>query len=213
MGPKRLYRGKSVPSKEKAAIKSRSLPKEPSSSEEGDVVEDSLQPQLREPTPPPPAPPAGPDAEERDATPPGADADPPEKRARTSRKKAEKAASADLSEQQEIDMSQWLQERPYFYHKGHKKFRETHLKSREWEQKAVELKTTSESLHVWHDSVRTKLGKLTKLVSGSEARQHTDRDNFLLQHFSFFKEHIVRKPGRLAVSVSMQCQLMIYTLH
>ena len=102
MGPKRLYRGKSVPSKEKAAIKSRSLPKDPSSSEEGDVVEDSLQPQLREPTPPPPAPPAGPDAEERDATPPGADADPPEK-------KAEKAASADLSEQQEIDMSQWLQ--------------------------------------------------------------------------------------------------------
>ena len=70
MGPKRLYRGKSVPSKEKAARKSRSLPKDPSSSEEEDVVEESLQPQL---TPPPPA---GPDAEERDATPPGADADP-----------------------------------------------------------------------------------------------------------------------------------------
>ena len=45
--PNVFTRGKSVPSKEKAARKSRSLPKDPSSSEEGDVVEDSLQSQLR----------------------------------------------------------------------------------------------------------------------------------------------------------------------
>jgi len=128
---------------------------------------------------------------------------PPKKKARKTSKKGEKTPKLILSDHSEIDISDWLKSNQFIYTKGSREFRETQLKIRAWEEKAKELNVEPAALQTWYESIRTKVGKLTKDKSGQAAPQLTDREKFIIMHFRFLKDHIVRQPSRVAVSVSI----------
>ena len=98
-------------------------------------------------------------------------------------------------------VAEWLRGYPYIFTKTSRLFRDTQKKTALWQQKAQELGVSYPGLMTWYESIRTKIGKLTKTKSGQPAGQPTDRDKFILQNFQFLAEHIVRMPSRTAQSL------------
>ncbi len=59
--------------------------------------------------------------------------------------------------------------------------------------------------------MRTRYGKLSKLLSGSTAQELTEQDAAILNEFAWLKSHISRQPGRQlgGVSIKNQSELSI----
>lgn len=70
------------------------------------------------------------------------------------------------------------------------------------------------SINTWYKSLRTRYGKLKMKKSGDGAAELTDRENWLLQKFTFLDGHIHRVKTRPLVSVSallhLVCQCILY---
>ncbi len=118
-------------------------------------------------------------------------------------KRKKRVQAVVLTEEQEEGLSEWLKVNTFIYNKRLKQFRDSKRKQRFWDEKASELAVDVAGLKTWYDSIRTKVGKITGVKSGSAAKEYTDRDNFLMENFSFLKDHISRVPSRQAVSVSI----------
>jgi len=108
-----------------------------------------------------------------------------------------------LTEDQEQGLSEWLKVNTFIYNKKVKQFRDSKRKLIFWDEKAAELGVDAPGLKTWYDSIRTKVGKITVMKSGSAVRELTERDQFLMDNFSFLKDHISRVPSRQGVSVSI----------
>ena len=109
-----------------------------------------------------------------------------------------------LSDEQEMELADWLKENPMLYTKSMKEYKDTARKIDLWNSKAAELDLESGPLlKTWYESVRTKVGKLSDKKSGSATKDMTDRDTFLMQNFGFLASHIARVKGRPACSVSI----------
>lgn len=63
-------------------------------------------------------------------------------------------------------------------------------------------------LRRWYDSMRTRFGRLTMIKSGQEAKEHTKRDAWILNVFSFLSRHIVRVPSKQGHRVSNNTQIL-----
>lgn len=115
-----------------------------------------------------------------------------------------KKKSLVLSDEQEVELADWLKENPMLYTKSMKEYKNTAKKIDLWNSKAAELDLESgPMLKTWYESVRTKVGKLSDKKSGSATKDMTDRDTFLMQNFGFLASHIARVKGRPACSVSI----------
>ena len=57
-------------------------------------------------------------------------------------------------------------------------------------------------LKIWFKGMRTRYGKHTSKKSGDGAKEHTDRDTWILRSFSFLDDHIARVPSRQSCNVS-----------
>ena len=57
-------------------------------------------------------------------------------------------------------------------------------------------------LKIWFKGMRTRYGKLTCKKFGDGAKEHTDRDTWILRSFSFLDDHISRVPSRQSCNVS-----------
>ena len=115
-----------------------------------------------------------------------------------------KKKSLVLSDEQEMELADWLKENPMLYTKSMKEYKDTAKKIDLWNSKAAELDLESGPLlKTWYESVRTKVGKLSDKKSGSATKDMTDRDTFLMQNFGFLASHIARVKGRPACSVSI----------
>lgn len=114
-----------------------------------------------------------------------------------------------LTEDQEIEMAEWLLNHPFVYTKSMKEYKNISKKNRLWDNKAEELDVeSSDILKTWYGSMRTRIGKITEKKSGSAKKDLTERDTFLMQHFRFLTTHISRVKARPACSVST----MIYVI-
>lgn len=137
-----------------------------------------------------------------------------------SRKRTKKKALL-LTEEQEVNMGEWLRSHPELFTKSLKAYKDSAKKSKLWDDKADEMDVESSALlRTWYESIRTKIGKLTSTTSGSATKESTERDIFIMSNFAFLKEHISRVRGRNAMSVSMKmekqncnCTLPCYLLH
>jgi len=189
--PPKTRGGKRAPTK---VAKKKITPPSPSSSGGDDDVVQVGEKSPRDPTPPPESPAHSQDSSKAPA------------------RKRQKVPAVDLTDEQEIDMSDWLKTNNYLYTKGTKKYKNTQMKNHEWEKKGTELGVDHNGLFTWYESIRTKVGKLTDDKSGSAARQLTDRDQFILDHFRFLADHIVRQPTRSGISVSILQLIMIMSM-
>ena len=112
------------------------------------------------------------------------------------RKKQRQKPELTLTDDQEVVLSEWLLEHPAIFTKGYREFRDSQKKNRLWAEKAVEFDCT-----IYYKSTCTKVGKVTHTKSGQSATPKSDRNLFLMRHFGFLEEHIVRMPSRTAVSL------------
>ena len=128
---------------------------------------------------------------------------PPAPSASAPPKKREKKKGLILTDEQETLLSDWLKENPMLYTKSMKEFKDTAKKTSMWNDKAAELDLESGALlRTWYESVRSKVGKLTDKKSGSNTKDLTDRDTFLMSNFGFLSKHISRVKATPACSVS-----------
>ena len=128
------------------------------------------------------------------------------------KKKRARTEPVVLSEEQELDMCDWLKTNSFLYTKGEKLFKDTNKKLRTWSVKGAEFGLTGPALKTWYLSIRTKLGKLTIDKSGAAVRDNTDREKFFLDQFGFLKAHITRVASRTPVSVSIN-HIKIYHVY
>ena len=107
-----------------------------------------------------------------------------------------------ITDDQADDIIQWLKEHPCIYNKGLRDYRDTAKKSKLWQDKAKDLGLDPLRLQTWVDSMRSRFGRLTQTKSGQGAKEHTERETWILQKFSFFAAHIARQTSRHGVGVS-----------
>lgn len=118
--------------------------------------------------------------------------------------KKKKVIYTPLTEEQEISMKDFLVLHPQIYSKGMKAYKDAEKKKALWQEKAEELGVESGPiLRKWYESVRTKVGKLFDVKSGSSRRERTERDRFMMDTFGFLMEHITRVRGRTLGPVSI----------
>jgi len=98
-----------------------------------------------------------------------------------------------LSEDQEEGLVEWFQEHELFYNQKLKEFKLKDKKDRMLSDKAKELKISLAELKAWLQSMRTMFGRLQKKKSGQATPQHTARQKWILNSFSFLAPHLVLK--------------------
>ena len=135
------------------------------------------------------------------------------------RKRAQKVTVCRiLSDEEEVALADWLKENPCLYNKGLKEYRDVGVRNRLWAEKAEELHALHPEIEgpqmrkTWYDTIRTRVGKLTREASGTAVRKITDRDKFLKNTFSFLATHIARIPSRQGCNVSNHISLPYYDI-
>ncbi len=94
-------------------------------------------------------------------------------------------------------MAKWLKDNPCIYNRKLDSYHQTDMKKRLWIDKAKEFPNVDvEYLMSWYKSMRTRLGKLSRLPSRSGAQDLTERDEGILCKFSWLKTHISRQRGK-----------------
>jgi hypothetical protein len=118
--------------------------------------------------------------------------------------KRKKSKALLLTEEQEVDIGEWLRNHPELYSKALKSYKDVGKKTKLWDDKARDIGLESGVLlKTWYESIRTKVGKMTKEKSGSATKDVTDREVFIRTNFGFLGDHISRIRGRSACSVSI----------
>jgi hypothetical protein len=152
-------------------------------------------------------PPENPDAQGTAAAAAALEADIPALQAGPSKSKRKKSKTVVLTDEQEVEVGEWLRMHPELYTKGLKGYKEVAKKQKLWADKTEELKLESVVLlKTWYESIRTKIGKMKKTKSGTGTKDTTDRDKFVMANFGFLVDHISRMRGRTACSVSKSLQ-------
>ena len=124
---------------------------------------------------------------------------------KTKTKKTQSAPKNILTDEKEVALSEWLRDNECIYRTTLKKFHDAPHKKGLWEEKAELLGLESGTLlRTIYNSIRTRVGKLQKLKSGSGSREWSERDLFLWQNFSFLTDHIIRVKGITAVTISIK---------
>ncbi len=88
------------------------------------------------------------------------------------------------------------------YNKHLREYRNTDKKNKLWGDKAKELGVDPLKLQTWVDSMNSRYGRLNQTKSGEGAMDNTERAVWILEKFSFLKDHIARQTFRHGVSVS-----------
>ena len=71
-----------------------------------------------------------------------------------------------LTEEKELVID-FLQQTPMLYSKMFAGYKGTAARDRLWAEQAMEMNSTPKELKTWYESMRTKLGKLTKAITMS----------------------------------------------
>ena len=132
--------------------------------------------------------------------------------------KRKKAPCVNLTREQETSIIDWLKDHPELFDKADASYKDITKKKSLWDSKAEELGLESGAvLLTWYRSMRTRYGKLQKNAtkSGAGSPQLTQRDQWILRNFSFFKPHIYvcpkRAPG-LVSKISLSWSLLSLSL-
>ncbi len=119
-----------------------------------------------------------------------------------SQKASRKKEPLFLTDEQQADVIDWLKENTIIYNKRLREYRNTENQNKLWAGKDKELGVDPIKLQTWVDSMRSRYGILTQTKSGQGAKDNTERAAWILEKFSFLKDHITRQTSRHGVSVN-----------
>lgn len=101
-----------------------------------------------------------------------------------------------LTDEEEEDLVNWYRDNPILYDKTCREYRNTEKKNAIHAEKAATMGKTAYDLQTWRNSMRTQYGKLTKPgPSGTEKKNLTVREKWIVKCFSFLKNHVTHKSG------------------
>ena len=124
-------------------------------------------------------------------------------------KSRKKAITDQLTNTQEDDQCQWYQDNSYFYDKTHKGYRLTEKKKRVMTEMANYLDLGYDDLLKYFASMRTQYGKRKQKKSGQDASDKplTHHQKWILEHYAFFRHHIITTTTRQLGNVSLYLKL------
>ena len=138
---------------------------------------------------------------------PSSSADTPPEMDTSKRKKRKPKEHSNLSNAQEEDMFEWLQENPVLYSRGMTGYKDVQARNKLWADKAAEMgKAVNLVKDIWYKSVRSRMGRLLKQRSGDpqfDVEACSDRDKYLMEKMAFMIPHIHEVRKRPLVSVSL----------
>ncbi|KAH3859325.1 hypothetical protein DPMN_102043 [Dreissena polymorpha] len=114
-------------------------------------------------------------------------------------------------EQQEA-MVDWLKSNELLYNKKFQSYKDTKKNPFLWEKIAevMGVKLNGDELKILYNSLRTRYTKLKKTKSGDGAPEQSDRDEWVLNRFSFLTPFTYEVKKRTVVSVSISKHCYIY---
>ncbi len=112
----------------------------------------------------------------------------------------------------EEDILEWLKGNPYLWMRSKKGYKQ---KRAAWDMKALELGINVEHLEQWWKGIKDWYVKLSKKTSGQATKMLTERENWVLQHFGFYKgrynfSYIDFKVSRISWHLSISFDIPMY---
>ena len=125
-------------------------------------------------------------------------------------KKKKPKTHTHLTKDQEEAMIDWLKSHEVLYNKKLEGYKDTKRKAFLWQNQAEVMDESVDELRIWYNSLRTRYTKLKKKKSGDGAPEHSDRDIWVLDNFSFLAPftYEVKKRTLVSVSTSYVCYLI-----
>jgi len=107
-----------------------------------------------------------------------------------------------LTMDQQEAMVDWLKTHEVLYNKKLEAYKDTKKKAFLWQKQAEVVGVDVDELKIWYNSLRTRYTKLKKLKSGDGAPEHSERDQWVLNNFSFLAPFTYEVKKRTLISVS-----------
>ncbi len=101
--------------------------------------------------------------------------------------RSKKSEALFLTGAQQEDVIDWI-----------RSYRNSDKKRKLWADKAKAMDVDAVKLQTW----MSRYGRLIQTKSGQGVKEHTEREVWILDKFSFLKDHIARQTSRHGVSVS-----------
>ena len=120
-----------------------------------------------------------------------------------------------LTMDQQEAMVEWLKTHEVLYNKKLESYKDTKKKAFLWQQQAEVIGVDVEMLKIWYNRLRTRYTKLKKMKSGNGAPEHSERDQWVLNNFSFLAPftYEVKKRTLISVSTSLHFYNNLYYMH
>ena len=99
-------------------------------------------------------------------------------------------------------MIEWLMNHEVLYNKKLEGYEDTKGKALLWQKQLEEMGLPVYELKTWYSSLKTRYTKLRKLKSGDGNPEYSERDQWVLQSFSFLAAFTYQVNRRPLVSVS-----------
>lgn len=113
----------------------------------------------------------------------------------------------DFTTEQEIDLASWIQDNEIFYNKKLNVYKDYKKKEALWQEKSASMDKDTDVLKTWYKSIRTRFTRLIHRKSGDGATELTERDNWILQNFTWLKDHVFEMKKKPTVSVRFNSHL------
>ncbi|XP_046342453.2 uncharacterized protein LOC124123203 [Haliotis rufescens] len=111
------------------------------------------------------------------------DAEDAEQSQKAKKKKAKTLTHLTMDQQEA--MVDWLKAHEVLYNRKLESYKDTKKKGFLWQQQAEVMGVNVDELKIWYTSLRTRFTKLKKKKSGDGAPDHSERDQWVLDNFSF----------------------------
>ncbi len=133
--------------------------------------------------------------------PPSQDIAPSMSSSKETSQRSKKGEALFLTDALQEDVIDWMREQAIIY-KSLRDYWNSDKKRKLWADKAKAMRVDDHKLQTRMDSLKSRYGRLTQTKSGQGVKEHTEREVWLLDKFSFLKSHIAHQTSRHGVSVS-----------
>ncbi len=116
--------------------------------------------------------------------------------------RSKKGEALFLTDAQQEDVIDWMREQVIIYNKSLRDYRNSEKKRKLWADKAKAMCADAAKLQTWMDSLRSRYGRLIQTKSGEGVKEYTEREVWILDKYSFLKDHNACQTYCHGVSVS-----------
>ena len=114
----------------------------------------------------------------------------------------------DFTLEEEQNLVSWMQDNEItcIYNKKLNIYKDYKKKETLWVEKAESMGRDTQTLKTWYKSIRTRYTKLIHRKSGDGATELTERDNWILQNFTWLRDHVAEVKKKPMVSIKQKLE-------